>query len=133
MRINTGFFSYKNDNQESDIEILTGDLSLVHYTNQACTVGQKSTHTVGNLPVNATTTMHEYRLDWLPGKTVYYLDGIKQAELESNVPSTASSWIWNNWSNGDDGWSAGPPQQDNVLKIAKIEMWYNRTGSRGSC
>ncbi|MCJ1284794.1 hypothetical protein MMC26_004130 [Xylographa opegraphella] len=129
-----GLFYYKSDNQESDIEILTADPeSGIHYTNQATVPGQKSTTTTHPLPSNATVVMHEYRLDWLPGKTVYYLDGVEQQVLMSNVPDVPGSWIWNNWSNGDAGWSAGPPDSDNILKIEKIEMYYNRTGSAGTC
>ena len=37
------------------------------------------------------------------------------------------------YSNGDKTWSAGPPVEDNVMKISKIEMYYNRTGSAGTC
>ncbi|MCJ1401144.1 hypothetical protein MMC11_004356 [Xylographa trunciseda] len=129
-----GLFYYKSDNQESDIEILTADLeSGIHYTNQANIPGGKSTTVTHPLPSNATVVMHEYRLDWLPGKTIYYLDGAEQQVLMSNVPDVPGSWLWNNWSNGDSGWSAGPPDIDSVLKIEKIEMYYNRTGSAGTC
>ncbi|MCJ1296956.1 hypothetical protein MMC34_008525 [Xylographa carneopallida] len=129
-----GLFYYKSDNQESDIEILTADLaSGIHYTNQATVPGEKSTTTTHPLPSNATAVMHEYRLDWLPGKTVYYLDGVEQQVLVSNVPDVPGSWLWNNWSNGDPEWSAGPPGSDNILKIGRIEMYYNRTGSAGTC
>ena len=36
-------------------------------------------------------------------------------------------------SNGDPRWSAGPPTQDNILMISKIEMYYNTTTSAGTC
>ncbi len=36
-------------------------------------------------------------------------------------------------SNGDGGWSAGPPASDNIMRIQKIEMFYNRTSSTGTC
>ena len=101
--------------------------------------------------------MHEYRLDWLPGKTVFYLDGVVQQVYTEDVPTVPGEWMWNNWryalrpcclhgyecewrgligngySNGDQGWSAGPPASDNVFKIGRIEMYYNRTGDAGSC
>ncbi|MCJ1413341.1 hypothetical protein MMC19_007446 [Ptychographa xylographoides] len=129
-----GLFYYKDDNQESDIEILTADFeSGIHYTNQANTPGQKSTTATHPLPSNATIVMHEYRLDWLPGQTVYYLDGLQQQVLERNVPDTPGSWLWNNWSNGDSEWSAGPPETDSILHIQKIEMYYNRTSTAGTC
>ena len=37
------------------------------------------------------------------------------------------------YSNGDPGWTGAPPSQDNILEISKIEMYYNRTSSTGSC
>ncbi|MCJ1243780.1 hypothetical protein MMC30_000977 [Trapelia coarctata] len=129
-----GMFYYKDDNQETDIEILTADLSSgAHYTNQPNTPGQMSTTATHPLPANATVVMHEHRLDWLPGQTVYYLDGVQTKVLTSNVPSDPGSWLWNNWSNGDPKWSAGPPEADSILKIEKIVMYFNRTGSAGSC
>ena len=94
-----GQFFYKTDNQETDIEILTGNLaSGAHYTNQNTTVGgHGSTTSTKPLPSDATTTFHEYRLDWLKDRTVFYLDGILQQTLTVNVPSVAGEWIWNNW------------------------------------
>ncbi|KAL9103334.1 MAG: hypothetical protein Q9187_009016, partial [Circinaria calcarea] len=91
-------FFYKGDTQESDIEILTSKLtSGIHYTNQNPTAGSLSTTATNSLPADATTTMHEYRLDWLPGKTVFYLDGVQQEEYTENVPSVPGAWLWNNW------------------------------------
>ena len=93
-----GNFFYKNDNQETDIEILTANLgSGVHYTNQPNVPGQGSTTITGPLPSDATTAFHEYRLDWVHGRTDFYLDGILQKSLTANVPSVAGEWIWNNW------------------------------------
>ena len=93
-----GLFYYKSHNQESDIEILTADLaSGVHYTNQPNVPGQTSTTATHALPSNVTAVMHEYRLDWVEGRTVYYLDGVEQQVLTSNVPSVPGTWLWNNW------------------------------------
>ena len=36
-------------------------------------------------------------------------------------------------SNGDEGWTGAPPLQDNVMEISRIEMYYNRTSSAGTC
>ncbi|KAI9726876.1 MAG: hypothetical protein M1834_001461 [Cirrosporium novae-zelandiae] len=128
-----GFFFYKSDSQETDIEILTAHLNQgVYYTNEA-RHGGDSTYKTKALPSDATTTTHEYRVDWVPGKTMFYLDGVPQVTLTENVPNVAGSWIWNNWSNGNSEWSAGPPRSDSILHISKIEMYFNRTGSSGSC
>ena len=130
----SGHFFYKNDNQESDIEILTATLGEgAHYTNQRLVAGDQATTATKPMPQDGTTTMHEYRLDWLQDRTDFYLNGKLQQTFTQNVPNTAGAWLWNNWSNGDHTWSAGPPAEDNVMKIEKIEMYYNRTGSAGTC
>lgn len=89
-------FFYKNDNQEADIEVITGGESRgIHYTNQP-DIDDKTTVEVAS-PADLTSEMHEYRLDWLPDRTDFYLDGVKQATLTENVPSTEGAWLWNNW------------------------------------
>lgn len=80
------------------------------------------------MPSDATTAYHEYRTDWIAGKVLFYLDGVKQAEVDKHTPVAATPWVWNDWANGGS-WSQGPPQQDNVLSIAKIEMFYNATSA----
>lgn len=93
-----GQFFYISDNEESDIEILTGDLGHgAHYTNQNLVLGGKSTTNTSGLPVDVTTTMYEYRLDWLEDRTEFYLNGELQTTLKDNVPNTAGAWLWNNW------------------------------------
>jgi beta-glucanase (GH16 family) len=100
-------FSYKSDSQEQDIEYLSdpnstsnpGDGSRpMHYTNQA-TDGNPEHKTIatGPSPSDATTAFHEYRIDWIPGSTMYYLDGVLQKTMTTNVPTQGGSWIWNNW------------------------------------
>ena len=94
-----GMFFYKNDNQESDIEILTVDLTQgAHYTNQNLNpAGGPSSTATKPLPGDATITMHEYRLDWHEGSTSFYLDGVLQQTISENVPDTPGAWLWNNW------------------------------------
>lgn len=95
--------------------------------------GEKTISHDGCLPANAATTFHEYRLDWTPGRTAFYLNGKLQAETRTSIPSKPGPWMWNNWSNGDKFWTQGPPKSDSILKIQKIDMYYNRTSTRGTC
>ena len=89
-------FFYKNGTQEADIEVITGGESRgIHYTNQP-DVADETTVAIAS-PADLTSEMHEYRLDWLPDRTDFYLDGVKQATLTENVPSTEGAWLWNNW------------------------------------
>lgn len=91
-------FFYKSDAQETDIEVLTGgDYEGIHYTNQKVTSTADQTTVASASPADLTSEMHEYRLDWLPDRTDFYLDGVKQATLTENVPSTGGAWLWNNW------------------------------------
>jgi hypothetical protein len=128
-----------NDNyQEIDYEYLTSSASLsqnpantknLFYTNWT----PAKTTTLVPAPSNAQTALHEYRIDWLPSKTLFYLDGVQTSVLTTNVPSTPGLWVWNNWSNGDPGFSVGPPASDSIFKIASITMYYNASGTATQC
>jgi beta-glucanase (GH16 family) len=127
-----GMFFFQSDSQESDIEWLSdpnneSDRGANHLwlTNQENDGDGKKTAIAVAPPSNPTTTEHEYRLDWTEGRVKWYVDGIKVAETDKDVPSVPGPWIWNNWSNGDKGWSAGPPASDAIFKIKSIDMYYN--------
>ena len=68
----------------------------MEYTNQPVN-GGKSTYTAGTAPADATSAVHEYRLDWDQDSTKFYVDGVLQQTMTTNVPSKAGYWIWNNW------------------------------------
>ncbi|KAK5943856.1 hypothetical protein PMZ80_003137 [Knufia obscura] len=133
-------FFYKTDNQETDIEYLSDPTSQsnvdgtadLHYTNQAIDGGD-STWSHKPAPGDIGTAVHEYRIDWTRDFTAFFVDGVLQEKKTENVPTEPGTWLWNNWSNGDRGWSVGPPRGDSVMKVQKIEMFYNTTGSAGSC
>ena len=95
-------FFYKSDTQEMDIEFLSDPKSASNpgdgsrpmlYTNH----GTTKTHANSPSLSDATSVAHEYRIDWTPGKTRYYLDGVLQKTFTTNVPTVAGTWIWNNW------------------------------------
>lgn len=133
-------FFYKSNTQEIDVEYLsdpksqanTGGQASIHFTNQNINGGQ-STTSLTAAPANIDTAEHEYRIDWTKDHTAFYLDGVLKQEYTVNVPSTPGTWLWNNWSNGDKRWSAGPPAKDSVMKVRKIEMYYNTTSGATSC
>lgn len=70
------------------------------YSNQAVTAGTSGTASTGPPPWDV-TAVHEYRIDWTPDATTYYVDGMLQKQHTTNVPSQPGSFIWNNWANGD--------------------------------
>lgn len=114
-----GFFSYKDDTNEVDIEVLTDPESFsnkgtiprafppvpIWYTNQATVAGNQPTNDVKDFPAGADpyAEVHEYRIDWTPFYTKFFFDGVEQAKFTSNIPTKAGHWIWNNWANGDPG------------------------------
>ncbi|KAI9791309.1 MAG: hypothetical protein M1816_004090 [Peltula sp. TS41687] len=136
-----GMFFYKSDTQEMDIEFLSDANSFsnprdgtrpMSYTNQDVNGNRAdNTHATAPSPSDATSAAHEYRIDWTPGKTLYYLDGVLQKTFTTDVPTIAGSWLWNNWasnSNGDPGFTgSSPPSTDSIFKISKIVMYYNTT------
>ena len=132
-----GNFFYKTDTNEIDLEFLTdptsqslsGGPEQLLYTNHGAT----NTFDTSPSPGDAKTNAHEYRVDWVPGQTTFYLDGALQKTFTTNVPTQAGEWIWNNWSNGDKGYTVGPPATDNVFRISRIVMYYNQTSSKGTC
>ncbi|EFQ27152.1 uncharacterized protein GLRG_02323 [Colletotrichum graminicola M1.001] len=127
-----GMFFYANNNQETDIEWLSDPHSLSNngerrlwFENQATDSSTDKTIIDVTPPADPTTTEHEYRLDWLRDRVRFYVDGNLSWETDQNVPSAPGSWVFNNWANGDPGWTAGPPAQDALFKIKKIDMYYN--------
>ncbi|KAG9253798.1 concanavalin A-like lectin/glucanase domain-containing protein [Emericellopsis atlantica] len=126
-----GMFFYQSNTQETDIEWLSDPNNLSNQgtrklwlTNQD-TNGDGKTYLAIDPPANPTTTEHEYRIDWTEGRVAWFVDGEQVWETNKDVPSVPGPWIWNNWSNGDIGWSAGPPTQDAVFKVRSIDMYYN--------
>ena len=79
-------------------EIITGNtFKGVHYTNQRASASAPKSTLLQALPSDATSVFQEYRIDWLPGRTDFYLDGKLQKSLTENVPSIPGTWLWNNW------------------------------------
>jgi len=135
-------FFYKTDSQEIDIEFISDPTSQsnqdgvadIHYTNQAIDGSPDDKSWTPQVPPNDLgTVVHEYRIDWTADFTAFYVDGVQKQKYTTNVPSQAGAWLWNNWSNGDEGWTVGPPKQDSMYKIQKIEMYYNTTGKVTGC
>ncbi|OLN88137.1 hypothetical protein CCHL11_00152 [Colletotrichum chlorophyti] len=127
-----GAFFYYNDTQETDIEWLSDAASLSNQgtrklwlTNQDADRNGVKTYLATTPPSNPTSEEHEYRLDWTPGRVRWFVDGVQVFSTTSDVPSTAGPWVFNNWSNGDNGWSVGPPATEANFKIKDIIIYYN--------
>jgi beta-glucanase (GH16 family) len=84
-----------------------------------------------NLPFDPTTDFHEYRIDYLPTKVVFYADGQVLGQMSGKaVPTTAGHLILQHWSNGNPLWSGGPPARDAVLTVRYVKAYFNSSDPR---
>ncbi|KAF6781765.1 glycoside hydrolase family 16 protein [Colletotrichum sojae] len=137
-----GMFFYQSDTQETDIEFLSNRNSASNtdaasdagapagtrylwLSNQAASKRKQKTTKPVPLPANPTSSLHEYRLDLVPGMTRFFIDGKQVWNSTDNVPTVAGVWVFNNWADGDPAWSAGPPKQDAYFRIRSIDMYYS--------
>ena len=70
----------------------------------------------------------EWRLDWVDGRSVWSVDGVKVAEKTYGVPKVGSHFVLNMWGNGG-GWSGdmsvgGMAEMD----VEWVQMVYNTSG-----
>jgi hypothetical protein len=134
----TAMFTYRGaeslaEIQESDLEIRTSDPpSLIHYTNQpAYTEGGD---VVPDATRNATmpgglkwSDWATHRMDWMPGETVWYVDGVEVARIGFQVPRDESNVILNAWSDGG-GWTGNMTGGEAAyLQVQWLEVVYNST------
>lgn len=130
-----GLFTYQSDVQESDIEILTLDpITHVRSSNQpdfnVKTGPVDGASTDMTLPDgNIWTEWLDYRLDWFPQISRWYVNGQLQLEKSLNVPKKPSGLILNLWGDGGQ-WSGNMTVGGQVVAgIEWIEMVFNVSGS----
>ncbi|KAI3336807.1 glycoside hydrolase family 16 protein [Xylariaceae sp. AK1471] len=135
----SAFFWYQNDTQEIDIEFLSAQfdkknnmfpVNLVLQSKESAAAGYDASNTTGlrrvNLPFDPTTAFHEYRFDFLPGKVFFYADGELLSEMSGPaVPSSPGHLLLSHWSNGNQGWSHGPPTADAVTTVSYVKAYFN--------
>lgn len=131
-----GFFTFRNNDQESDIEILTQDpINQIHYSNQPDWDDDNNTAVPGastqvSLPEDwVWTDWHTHRLDWFDGLSQFWVDDVLTLNKTKNVPTKPSGLILNLW--GDGGtWSGNMSVGASVsVGIQWIEMVFNVSGS----
>ncbi|KAI4116481.1 MAG: hypothetical protein LQ345_003113, partial [Seirophora villosa] len=72
---------------------------------------------------------HEYRFDWTPDSITYYADSKLMWESKLGVPTRAGGLLLSHWSNGDPGWSNGPPAKDAHMEFSYVKAYFNTTAS----
>ncbi|KAK5735975.1 hypothetical protein LTR17_007810 [Elasticomyces elasticus] len=138
------FFFYHDDSQEIDVEILsrqqTNDnntVNLVLQSPASQTAGFNAAGTNGFVPYNLafdpTTSFQEYRYDWLPGRVDMFADGVWLHSFYEGIPDSPGAIHLIHWSNGDAGWSGGPPVEDAVLMVSYVKAYFNSSNGPSRC
>ncbi|AEO55749.1 glycoside hydrolase family 16 protein [Thermothelomyces thermophilus ATCC 42464] len=125
---------YVAQTQEADLEILTREdepPTRVQYTNQP------SWDEAGDIPEatrNVTlprgrrwTDWVDYRMDWTPGSSTWYVDGQPAARITFQAPRDPLQVIFNAWSDGGTWSGRMPVGAEAFLQIKWIEIVYNTT------
>ncbi|KAL4880652.1 concanavalin A-like lectin/glucanase domain-containing protein [Aspergillus karnatakaensis] len=126
-----GIFTYFDDNNESDIEILTRDpTNHIRYTNQPGLDADgneipEASSDVELLNGAVWTEWHDHRIDWTPELSAWYLDGEVATTKTYGIPQEPSTVIINMW--GDGGLWTGDIAVGAAayLEIQWIEILYN--------
>jgi len=105
-------------------------VNLVLQSKDAAAAGYDASNTTGlrrvNLPFNPSSAFHEYRFDFLQDRVLFYADAELLAEMTGDgVPTTAGHILLSHWSNGNPGWSRGPPTADAVTTISYVKAYFN--------
>lgn len=127
-----GFFTFFDDDNESDVEILTADPpAVVRYTNQPSVGADGNEIPAASRVVKALPEWREWRehrIDWVPGRSSWWLDGVVRAESAYSVPRKPSGLTLNMWSDGGE-WS-GEMEVGGVaeLQVQWVEVVFNTSG-----
>ena len=118
--------------QEADLEVRTRDPPVyVQYTNQpswnATSDIPESTRNVTLPGGRRWSDWAQYRMDWTPGSTTWFVNGQLHSTISFQAPRDPAHVMFNSWSDGGS-WS-GPmsPKSEAYLQIQWIEFVYNNT------
>ena len=146
----SAFFTYRNDSQELDVEILSSQQQQqptpnpppslqqhwpIHLVAQSTLDTDSSTSIYNTTLSPPTQNYNEYRIDWLPSRVDYYLNGAWAWTETANVPSAVGRLHISHWANGNPLWSGGPPGRDAVSVVSYVKAYFNSSGgrTRGGC
>lgn len=112
----------------------SGIVNLVNQSPDSQAAGFNAAYTPGydvqKLPFRPDGDFHEYRFDWIPGSISYYADDVLLRVFTHDIPNSPGHMVLNHWSNGDIGWSAGPPVQDTAITIQYTHLYFNSSEPR---
>ena len=127
---------YFNDTQEIDMEFLSNQANLTHHPVNLVLQSPLSeedgynavntpTFSLHPLPFIPDSAYHEYRFDWSPSSVSFYADGVFLISMNTSVPTSPGHITLSHWSNGDQQWSGGPPQEDAILTVEYFKGYFN--------
>lgn len=126
---------------EIDMEILSSQfykdnhtflINLVHQSPQSAAQGFSvigKDYKVADLPFDPTNGFHEYRIDYLPNEIIFYGDGQVIGVMNSTASPQPGHLVLTQWSNGDKGWSSGPPVEQAVLSVGYVKAYFNSSSA----
>lgn len=140
------FFFYRNDTQEIDVQLLSAQqFGFMHQWPVNFVVQNTSSLLAlnGSGPLSSNSEFHmvrqpngevgaqyrEYRFDWLPDRVDFYVDGWHTSSFRDNIPSTPGAIHFSHWSDGNPGWTNGPPVEDAVMTVAYVKAYCNSTSA----
>jgi hypothetical protein len=127
-----GFFTFIDDSNESDIEILTRDpVDTIRYTNQPSVGKDGNEVAAASLAPSDLPSWEDWqthRIDWLPKHSFWYLNGNQVAANTYSVPKKSSYMVLNMWSDGGE-WSGNMTDGGSAeFHVQWIEMTFNTSG-----
>lgn len=120
--------------EEADIEILTRDPdNYVHFTNQPSEspegITYKEATRNASVPVSW-DEWNEYRYDWVPGLSAWYINGQSVANISFHAPERPAQLILNMWSNGGSWTGNMSIGNAAYLQIQWIQIAYNTSSEQ---
>lgn len=120
--------------EEADIEILTKDPdNYIHFTNQPSESQEGLTYKNATANVSMPVSWNdwnEYRYDWLPGLSAWYVNGESVANISFHAPDRPAQILINMWSNGGS-WTGNMSIGDvTYLQIQWIQIAYNTSDNK---
>jgi beta-glucanase (GH16 family) len=129
-----GLFTYADDSDETDVEVLTRlNSSTIYYSTQPSVDKHGNDIPEGSVAVGGLpdyNDWHEHRIDWLPGVTRWFVDGALARTSTYGPPRKPSGLVMNMWSNGgvwSGNMSVGAAAE---LHVQWIEVAFNTSGPR---
>ncbi|KAL2207344.1 concanavalin A-like lectin/glucanase [Sarocladium strictum] len=130
----TGFFNYKSDQSEVDIEHVSAwaESTLLYtvkpqiYTDS----GNPDNSTYTRQPLREASSkngVHEWSFIWLPDVVHFGIGGEYKHSLTINVPSAPGRLALNQWSDGNANYSLGPPKENSTSTVTFLWTIYNTT------